>query len=144
LTLTVFIYQAIRILRIQVPPRVQYPSGGFHSSTQVDEDFFNHDEKEVHERNLTEIHMPFCFNILSGMLKQKVSEINDASPDEKSESSPLTQEPPDELPPEVLDFNYEVHGNHHDQASQRARRVSLLEESHRLYPPCKQSLNLYP
>jgi hypothetical protein len=126
--------QAINILVKQEPPRGNYPNGGFHSSSTVEEEFFTPEAKEEHERQLTVHHMPFLYGMLMGMLKRagcqgSIDEEEEVAFPSDATATAVAMDPeisidPLIVPEDVSNIFYELVPSQ-DCFHQRSQRVSV-------------------
>ncbi|WAQ87876.1 hypothetical protein PtA15_8A784 [Puccinia triticina] len=74
LLIPVLVPQAINITATQIPPTGNYPAGRFHSSTTVKQGFLTAETQAIHDGVLTELDMPFVFDLMMGMLNAQPPE----------------------------------------------------------------------
>jgi hypothetical protein len=74
------------------PPSGNYPKGSFQSSQTVDPSYFNHDAACAQEELISQVHMPFLFNMLLQTLQPSNEAKNDDSPAEVILQDPAKHE----------------------------------------------------
>ncbi|WAR57762.1 hypothetical protein PtB15_8B815 [Puccinia triticina] len=116
--------EAINITATQIPPTGNYPAGRFHSSTTVKQGFFTAETQAIHDGVLTELDMPFVFDLMMGMLNAQPPE----NADQQEESGvPASAEviTNDLASPDVLSgISYTQVAHAQDRFQQRAHRAS--------------------
>ncbi|KAA1107541.1 hypothetical protein PGT21_017817 [Puccinia graminis f. sp. tritici] len=92
--------QAVEALNNENPPSGNYPVGSFQSSQTVEPSYFTHDAACAREELISQVHMPFLFNILLETL-QHSNEVRSKDPDDNLPSETIRHDPTEQ---EILDL----------------------------------------
>jgi hypothetical protein len=98
--------QAVEVLNKEKPPSGNYPNGSFQSSQTVDPSYFNHDAASAQEELISQVHMPFLFNMIMGTLQPS----NEADNDDHHDDSPaeiILQDPAKQELFELVELEYQ-------------------------------------
>ncbi|EFP76803.2 uncharacterized protein PGTG_02264 [Puccinia graminis f. sp. tritici CRL 75-36-700-3] len=98
--------EAVEALNREKPPSGNYPNGSFQSSQTVDPSYFNHDAACAREELISQVHMPFLFNMLLGTL-QPSNEAKNDDPHDDSPAELILQDPAEQELFEMVELEYQ-------------------------------------
>ena len=110
----------------EAPPSGNYPTGSYHCATSAGKKFFSVEEKELHERILTEKHMPFLIGMLYDCLNHGINSQESVNEDDPSEAANMPEADLDEeeITGEMMGVAYEQHRDSQFRLRHCAFRVS--------------------
>ncbi|OAV91422.1 hypothetical protein PTTG_27985 [Puccinia triticina 1-1 BBBD Race 1] len=97
--------EATRITISQRPPSGAFPQGAYHNTRTVSEDLFLSEEKEDQDKALTEIDMPFLFNLLFKKLDSRLAAENNHDDENKDPEDGNEEVPEPDFDVAALDPN---------------------------------------